>query len=133
MKQAICLCFGMAFEMVAKADGPEAKRIHKRNTYHLTVQQRAEQIQTDTLGKIRKVPGTQAEKSSGPHQRDDHDRPVDEFTSDGRREKTEKGGAEAFRLIETIGAAHEWKKQEKGQRNPGAFLLKASPSLCYSL
>src|SRR5258706_14943803 len=63
--QAICLCFGMAFEMVAKADGPEAKRIHKRNTYHLTVQQRAEQIQTDTLGKIRKVPGTQAEKSSG--------------------------------------------------------------------
>src|SRR5258708_14990962 len=27
--QAICLCFGMAFEMVAKADGPEAKRIPK--------------------------------------------------------------------------------------------------------
>ena len=46
--QAICLCFGMAFEMIAKADGPEAKRIHKRNTYHLTVKQCSEQIQAYT-------------------------------------------------------------------------------------
>jgi hypothetical protein len=51
----------------------------------------------------------------------------------GRRENTEKGGTKAFRLIEAIDAAQEWKKQEKGQGNPGAFLLKASPSLCYGL
>lgn len=50
-----------------------------------------------------------------------------------RRENTEKGGTKAFRLIEAIDAAQEWKKQEKGQGNPGAFLLKASPSLCYGL
>jgi hypothetical protein len=32
------------------------KRIHEQNTYHLTVKQCSEQIQTYTSGKIRKVP-----------------------------------------------------------------------------
>ena len=68
------------------------KRIHEQNTYHLAVNQCSEQIQTDTSWQIRKVAGTQAEKPSGAHQRDDHDRPVDELTIEGRRENTEKGG-----------------------------------------
>jgi hypothetical protein len=124
----IRLCFCRAFEMVAKAIVAGARRFHEQNLHHLTVHNAQSRYRRTQPGKYGRYLDPRQKSLLEPHQRDDPDRPVDEFSIDGRRENTEKGATKAFKRIEAIDAVHKWKKQEKGQGNPAAFLLKASPS-----
>ena len=107
---------------------PGARGFYEQNMHHLTVHSAQSGYRRTQPGKYGGYLGPRQKSLLEPHQRDDPDRPVDEFSIDGRRENTEKGATKAFKRIEAIDAVHKWKKQEKGQGNPAAFLLKASPS-----
>jgi hypothetical protein len=109
------LCFCITFEMVAKAIAPGAKRFHEQNMHHLTVHSAQSRYRRTQPGKYGRYLSPMQKSLLKPHQRDDPDRPVDEFSTDGRRDNTEKGGTKAFKWIEAVDAAHEWKNRRKAR------------------